>query len=79
MADVVTTALQAAIAGWSAALQADATSPQPSYSQDGKSVSQAEWRDKLLKNIEDAQNQINARNPTITWSGPYGGTGCFGS
>ena len=73
MADVATVALQTCINNWSAALQADSTSPQPSYSIDGESVSQNEWREHLQQLIADAQNTINQRNPTITWSG----TGCW--
>lgn len=79
MADAVGTALAAAIAGWVAALQADSAAPQPSYSLDGKSVSQQEWRAGLTKLIEDAQNVINQRAPTITWSGPFAGRGWWGS
>lgn len=78
MADVVTIALQTTIAQWSAALQADSVSPQPSYSLDGKSVSRNEWRTALLKQIADGQDVINQRNPTVTWSGPFGGNGCWG-
>ncbi len=83
MADVVSTGLATAIAAWTAALLADSSSPQPSYSLDGKSVSQGEWRDGLMKLIADAQNVINQRSPQIVWSNPYGcwpyGYGGYGS
>ncbi len=80
MADVVSTSLATSIAAWTAALLADSTAPQPTYSIDGKSVSQAEWRDNLMKLIKDAQDAINQRSPTITWNGPgYWWPGAYGS
>lgn len=72
MADTTTTALQAAIALWAAQLQADAASPQPTYTIDGKNVQRNEWRENLQKLIADAQNTINQRNPTIVWNNPLG-------
>lgn len=71
MADVAAIALQTCITNWAAALQADSVSPQPSYMIDGKSVSRSEWRTSLQQLIADAQDTINQRSPTITW------TGCF--
>lgn len=72
VADVVSTSLATSIAAWTAALAADSTAPQPTYSLDGKSVSQAEWRTALIANIKEAQDAINQRSPTIVWSNPFG-------
>ena len=59
--------LQASIANWAAALAADSTTPQPTYSLDGESVNQAEWRSGLLKDIRDAQETIAALDSTWTF------------
>lgn len=50
---------------WAAALLADSTSPQPSYSLDGQSVSRQEWRDGLAKGIESLNKTINAMSPYV--------------
>jgi 23S rRNA A2030 N6-methylase RlmJ len=57
--------LQTMVTNWSAALVADSTSPQPSYSLDGKDVKRDEWRDGLFKKILEANKMINALNPYV--------------
>lgn len=53
------------IQSWEAALAADAANPQADYSIDGMSVSQSEWRSKLLENITNARKQYNMHVPYI--------------
>ncbi len=53
------------IASWEAALLADSASPQPTYTLDGKTVGQAEWRDHLQANISKARRQRNTRFPYV--------------
>jgi hypothetical protein len=59
--------LESAIAGWAAALAADALDPQPSYSLDGEQVSRAEWRTALVANIKDANAAIAELDSTWTF------------
>ncbi len=57
--------LTTAITGYATALALDSVSPQPSYTTDGRSVSQQEWREGLQRLIEALQKQINALNPYV--------------
>lgn len=41
-----------------AALLTDSTSPKPSYSWEGRSVSRAEWRTALMENIKSVSDLI---------------------
>lgn len=61
----VLTDLQTAVSGYAAALAADASSPQPSYSIDGQSVSRQEWRDGTLKMIIELNKVIVALDPYV--------------
>ena len=57
--------LQNAVNGIEAALAADAVSPQPSYTINGKSVSRNEWRTSLIQASADLKKQINMYQPYI--------------
>ena len=46
-----------------AALKTDSTSPKPSYSWEGRSVSRGEWRKELIENVKQISELINALDP----------------
>lgn len=46
-----------------AALTADSVSPQPSYSVGGQSVSRAEWRESLLRQVAELNKMAQILNP----------------
>ena len=57
--------LQAQIEGWSAQLATDAAHPYglPDYSIDGQTVSRAQWRESLLRNIKQNLELIQMLEP----------------
>ena len=57
--------LQTAISGIESALAADAANPQPSYTLDGKTVQQNEWRTSLIQALESLKRQVQAYQPYI--------------
>lgn len=64
--------IDAAIAGYAAALAADSLAPKASYNVDGEAVSRNEWRLSLSKTIDELtaantglQQLINQRQPFI--------------
>ena len=61
----VADSLNAAIAGYAAALAMDSANPQPSYTLDGKTVSRNEWREGLDRLIKSLQQTVNAQTPYI--------------
>lgn len=63
--------LRITIEGWSAALAADAASPQPSYSIStagggSRTVDRNAWRKFLLESIREAQELLNIQEPYFT-------------
>ncbi len=57
--------LNATIAGYAAALAADAANPQPSYTKDGQTVSRNEWRESLQRMITELSKAVNGQSPYI--------------
>ncbi len=57
--------LNAAIAGYAAALAEDAANPKPTYTLDNKTVSQNEWRAGIQRIIDALQKTVNGQTPYI--------------
>lgn len=57
--------LQTAIQGLESALAADSVNPQATYTLDGLTVSQNEWRENLTNTIAALKKQVNQYQPYI--------------
>lgn len=55
--------LNTTIAGYATALALDSVNPQPSYTEDGKTVNRTEWRAMLAAKIDALTKTVNALNP----------------
>lgn len=56
-------ALQTQRSNLLSALTADSVNPQPSYSVGGQSVSRAEWRESLLRQVGELNKMAQILNP----------------
>ena len=57
--------LQTAIQGLESALAADAASPQPTYSLNGKTVDRNAWRTTMIEALEGLKKQVQAYQPYL--------------